>query len=448
MDANGDFDLLDGLVAGALRAGADAADAAHVESRSLSAARRLGKPEALERAESRDLGLRVLVGRRQAVVSSTDLSPEALDELVERAVAMARVAPEDPFAGLAEPGETARRIPEIDMFDPSEPSPERLADRAAAAEDAALAVAGVTNSEGGEAAWSANRVALLASNGFRGAYRRSSHSVSAVALAGEGQGMERDYEYSTATHEADLEDAAAIGREAGERAARRLGPRRPASAAVPVVYGPRVSGGLVGHLAAALNGASVARGVSFLKDRMDTALFAPGIAVTDDPLRPRGRRSRPFDAEGIATARRALVEDGHVRSWLLDLATARQLGLATLGHAARAPGGVPSPAASNLCLAAGTVSPAELMSDIKSGLYITELMGASVNMATGDYSRGAGGFWIENGEIAWPVSDITVAGNLLDMYARLVPADDLEFRRGIDAPTVRIDGMTVAGPGG
>jgi PmbA protein len=447
MDQDRQIDLLQGLIAKAKRAGADAADAVYIESRALSVSQRLGKPEAVERSEEHDLGLRVLVGKQQSVVSSTDLGPDALDALVERVVAMAKVTPEDAFAGIADPADIAKSFPEIDMFDPTEPTAERLVERATTAEEAALAVKGVSNSEGGDASWSASRMSLVASNGFAGSYQRSGHSVSAVVLAGEGQGMERDYDYSSTVHEADLEDAAAIGRKAGERAVRRLNPRRPGSASVPVIYGPRVSASLVGHLSSALNGSSVARGTSFLKDAMGQAIFAPGIQILDDPHRPRGLRSKPFDGEGLATGPRAIVEDGHIRSWFLDLATARQLGLASTGHAARSAGGIPGPSASNLYMAPGSVSPEELMADIVSGLYVTELMGMSVNIITGDYSRGAGGFWIENGEITHPVSDVTVAGNLKDIFAHLIPANDLEFKRGTDAPTLRVDCLTVAGPG-
>lgn len=441
------LDLLQGLIEKAKRQGATDADAIFVDSRSVSAAQRFGKPESVERSESRDLGLRVLVGKRQAVVSTTDHKPDALDELVERAVAMAKVTPEDAFAGLADPGDIAKSYPAIDMHDPTEPPAERLVERATVAEDAALSVKGVTNSEGGEAGWSSSRVVLVASNGFSGTYQRSSHSVSAVVLAGEGQKMERDYDYSHTVYEADLEDAATIGRRAGERAVRRLNPRRPSSASVPVVYDPRASRSLVGHVASALNGASVARGTSFLKDAMGTAIFAAGINIIDDPHRRRGMRSKPFDAEGLALERRAIIEGGVVRSWFMDQATARQLGLKSTGHASRSTGGTPSPSPTNLYLEAGAVSPEELIADIVSGLYVNELMGMSVNMVTGDYSRGAGGFWIENGQITYPVSDVTVAGNLRDMYAALVPANDLEIKHGTDAPTVRIDGMTVAGPG-
>jgi len=447
MTQDSKIDLLQGLIEKAKRLGATEADAMFIDSRSISATQRFGKPEAVERSESHDLGLRVLVGKQQAVVSTTDLKSDVLDALVERVVAMAKVTPEDPYAGLANPADIAKAYPEIDMSDPSEPPADRLVERATVAEEAALAIRGVTNSEGGEANWSASRIVLVASNGFSGTYQRSSHSVSAVVLAGEGQNMERDYDYSHTVYEADLDDAAQIGRRAGERAVRRLNPRRPSSASVPVVYDPRSSRSLVGHVASALNGGSVARGTSFLKDAMGTAIFAKSVNIIDDPSRDRGIRSKPFDAEGLALERRAIIEGGIVRTWFLDQATARQLGMKSTGHASRSAGGMPGPSPTNLYLEAGDLSPGELIADIVSGIYVNELMGMSVNMVTGDYSRGAGGFWIENGEITYPVSDVTVAGNLKGMFAALVPANDLEIKHGTDAPTVRIDGMSVAGPG-
>lgn len=437
------------LVAVAKRAGADAADALFAEGASLSVQRRLGHTEHVERAESRDIGLRVFVGQRQAIVATTDTSPGNFARLAERAVAMARAVPEDPFAGLADApdgaGDLAARLAALDLVDDAEPDVAALAARAAEAEEAALAVAGVTNTEGAEAGFGRAAVSLVASNGFAGAYARTSHSVSVTAVAGEGTGMERDYDYATATHLAGLESAALLGRRAGEQAVARLNPRRPATATMPVVYHPRVAASLIGHLTSAINGAAVARGTSFLKDSLGQALFGPGIAIHDDPARARGLRSRPFDAEGIATRPRAIVEGGVLTTWILDSRTARMLGLATTGHAARGVAGPPSPATTNVWLAAGTVTPAALMADIAEGLYVTELIGMGINPVTGDYSRGAAGFMIRNGALAEPVAEITVAGNLREMFSRLVPADDLVFRRGTDAPTVRIDGLTVAG---
>lgn len=445
MSETGGLELLDSVIGKALKAGAEAADAIHLTGRSLSVSRRLGKPEAVERSEGNDLGLRVLVGRRQAAVSTTDTSPEALAELVERAVAMARVAPEDPYAGIADAGEIARSVPSIEMFDPTEPSAESLTDLAAAAEEAGLAVKGVTNSEGGDAGWSTTEVALAASNGFSGGYRRSSFSVSATMLAGEGQGMERDYDYTAKVFAADLEDAALIGRRAGERVVARLNPRRPVSQRVPVIFDARASRSFLGHLSSAILGSSIARGTSFLKDRMGERIFAEGITVVDDPLRDRGFRSKPFDAEGLATRRRVLVDKGVLGSWILDLATARQLGLASTGHAARGVGGPPSPSPSNLYIEAGSLAREAMIGEIESGLYVTDMMGSSVSIVTGDYSRGASGFWIEKGELAYPVSEITVAGNLKDIFLKMTAASDLEFKYGTDAPTLRIDGLTVAG---
>lgn len=439
------LDLLSGLLDGAKRAGADAADAVVFTSASIAVAERLGKSEKLERSESRDLGLRVFVGQRQAMVSSTDFTKQVLDQLVDRAVAMAKAAPEDPYAGLADPEQLARETPELDTYDSSEPDTQSLIDMARAAEDAARAVEGVTNSEGAEAGWSHSTIALAATNGLAQSYAVSSHSISASVLAGEGTAMERDYDYHTAVYGADLKSPEEVGRSAGERTVRRLSARKMKTAQVPIIYDTRISSGLVRHLAGAINGTSIARGTSFLKDSMGQRIFPAGINIIDDPHRPRGLRSKPFDAEGIANGRRALVEDGKLQTWILDLGAARQIGLETTGHAARGTASPPSPAPTNLYMEAGTVSPKDLMADIKSGFYVTELIGMGVSNITGDYSRGATGFWIENGEITYPVSEMTIAGNLKDIFANITPADDLTFRYGTDAPTIRVDGMTVAG---
>jgi PmbA protein len=439
------LDLLHDLIARARRAGADAADALYYEGVSLSHARRLGKTEKLERSEGHDLGLRVLIGRRQAVVSSNDRDPRALEELVERAVAMARTVPEDPYCGLAEPAQIAQDWPALDMLDEAEPSAETLIERARAAEEAAMAVPGVTNSEGAEAGWSRSSVALAASNGFAGGYAGSGHSVS-VAVLGEGpNGMERDYDFASAVYASDLRDPAMIGKTAGERTVQRLGARKMPTCRCPVVFDPRVARGLISHLLGPISGPSIARGTSFLKDKLGERIFPAAITIIDDPHRQRGLRSKPFDGEGVANRRWALIDQGVLTTWLLDLRSARQLGLRTTGHAARGTAGPPAPAATNVWIEKGALSPKALIADIASGFYVTEMMGMGVNGVTGDYSRGAAGFWIENGEIAFPVSEMTVAGNLKDMFARLVAADDLEFKAGVDAPTLRIDDLTVAG---
>ncbi len=436
--------LAERLVAAARRAGADAADAIAERGMSQSVDVRDGTVEASERSEGDNLGLRAFVGRRQAVVSTNDLAGN-IDELAERAVAMARVAPEDKFAGLAEPGELAKSIPDLDLLDPELPSVAQLETTACAAEAAGLAVKGVSKSGGASASAGIGGMVLVTSTGFTGAYLGSRHGVSMQAIAGEGTSMEQDYDFSSAIHAADLMPPDAIGRSAGERAVRRLNPRKVPTKRVPVVFDPRVAGSLIGHLASAINGSAVARKTSFLRDRLGERLFAPGIAVIDDPLRRRGLRSHPFDAEGVTGQRRALVEDGTLTTWILDCATARELGRKTTGHAQRGVSSTPSPGASNLHLEPGRASPAELIADIAEGFYVTDLIGMGANMVTGDYSRGASGFWIERGELTYPVSEVTIAGHLNDIFRTLAPANDLVFRYGTNAPTVRMEGLTVAG---
>jgi PmbA protein len=436
---------LEQLIRAARAAGADAADGLFVESVAASVSYRLGQLEDVERAESWDLGLRVFVGNQIAFVSSTDLSARALAELPERAVAMAKLAPEDKYACLAPREWLAREFPALDTEDPHEPSAAVLTERARAVEGAAMAVTGISNSEGGGASFSRSTIALATSEGFFGRYGATSHSIGVAVLAGEGTAMERDYEGASARHASDLESAEAVGKRAGERTVARLNSRTPKSQAVPVVYDPRVSSGLLGHFAGAISGASIARGVSFLKESLGKAVFAPTITIVDDPHRIRGLRSKPFDGEGVRNKRVALIEKGVLTTWLLDCSSGKQLGLASTGHAARGTGGPPSPSSTNLYMEPGPLSPDELIADIAQGFYVTELMGMGVNGVTGDYSRGAAGFWIENGKRAWPVSGATVAGNLKDMYLRMTPASDLEFRYGTNAPTLRVEGMTVAG---
>ena len=437
-------DLLADLVNRAGKAGADAADALLVVGTSLSVSRRHGQTEHLERSEGQDLGLRVFLGQQAAVVSATDLNPEGFDRLVERAIAMARVVPADKFAGLAAEMTPPEEI-DLDLNDGAEPSAETLIALAQAAEDAAQAVSGVTNTEGGDAGYGRNEIVLATSAGFVGRQARSSYSLSAVALAGEGIGMQRDYDYSSAVHFADLDKPDAIGRSAGERAVRRMNPIRPKTGKMPVVYDPRVSSSIISHAIGAANGASVARGTSLFKDKMGQRLFPAGVSIIDDPRRVRGLRSRIWDGEGVATRKLAVIEDGYLRSWLLDSRSARQLGLRSTGHASRGTGGPPAPSGTNLYMTPGTLTPAELMADIKEGIYVTELLGGGMNGITGDYSRGAAGFMIRNGQIAEAVAEITIAGNGFEMFANLTVANDLIFKRGTDAPTLRIDGLTVAG---
>jgi PmbA protein len=433
------------LVEAARRAGADAADAVALRGISQGVEVRDGRVEESERSEGDDVGLRVLVGRRQAVVSTNDISGDGVAKLAERAVAMARVAPDDKYVGLADPSLLARDFPDLDLLDPEVPSTSELERRACEAEAAALAVKGVTKSGGASASSGIGGMVLVTSGGFHGAYLRSSQGISMTAISGDGTGMERDYDFTSALHACDLASPASVGRTAGERTAARANPRKVETCKVPVVFDPRVSGSLVGHLVGAVNGASIARKTSFLKDRLGEQLFANNIRVIDDPLRVRGLRSQSFDAEGVKVKKLAIVDQGVLASWLLDCATARELGLVTTGHAHRGVSSSPSPGPYNLHLEAGQPTPAELIADIRQGFYVTDLIGSGVNGVTGDYSRGASGFWIENGEITYAVSEVTIAGHLIEMFKSLAPANDLEFRYGINAPTLRIEGLTLGG---
>ena len=434
------------IVARAVRAGADAADAVFAADASTEVSVRLGALEDVGRSESEDLGLRVFIGQRSASVSTSDLSPAALDALVERAVAMAREAPEDKWAGLAPADRLMKGAPPLlDLDDGGEISPAELREAALAAEEAARAVAGVTNSEGGGASASRSLWALATSHGFAGAYATSGYGLSASVIAGEGGGMQRDYDFTSARHRSRLDSPETIGRRAGERAVARLNPAKIESAALPVVFDPRVGAGLLGHLTGAISGQAIARRTSFLLDALGTQVFADGVTISDDPHRPHGLRSRPFDGEGLPVSPCDIVSGGMLETWLLDSASARQLGLEPTGHAARGVGGAPGITTSNLYMHAGHVPVATLIGDIARGVYVTELIGQGVNGVTGDYSRGAAGFLIEDGRLAGPVAEFTIAGNLKDMFLNLTPANDLEFRYGTNVPTVRIDGMTVAG---
>ena len=433
------------LVSAALDAGADAADALYAGGAATEISVRLGKLEDAGRSEGEEIGLRLFVGQRSASVSSSALAPELLRDLAERAVAMAKAAPEDPYAGLA-PQERLMTgpAPALDLDDGGAQGPEALREAALAAEDAARAVPGVSNSEGGGASTGRSVVALATSTGFGGSYTRSSHSLSASVLAGEGAAKERDHAYRTARHASDLPGPAAIGRQAGERAVARLDPAAIKGGPMPVLFDPRVGGSLIGHLLGAISGPSVARRATFLLDAMGEALFDGGVTIIDDPHRMRGLGSKAFDGEGLPTARSKLIDRGVLTQWLLNVSSARQLGLEPNGHATRGAGGSPGVGATNVHMEPGNESPAALMANIERGVYLTELIGQGVNGVTGDYSRGAGGFLIEQGEITRPVSEFTVAGNLKDMFAAMVPADDLEFIRGLNVPTLRVDGMTVA----
>ena len=446
LSSNAAQDRAAALIAIARRAGADAADAVVSGQSSEGVQVRLGSLEDVERSESEHLDLRVFVGRRSASIGSSDFSDAALTELATRAVAMARLAPEDAYAGLA-PAELLAAGPfePLDLSDDAELGPAALRELAEACEDAARAVPGVTNSEGGGASAGTRSFALVTSDGFAGSFGGTSRQLSASVIAGEGSGMQRDYAYRVAHHLADLPTPEEIGRQAGERAVGRLNPGKLNSGSMPVVFDPRVGGTLLGHLAGAISGNAIARRASFLLGKDRAQVFAPGITITDDPHRQRGLSSRRFDGEGLPTAPRDLVRDGRLTGWLMDSAAARQLGAAPTGHAVRGAGGSPGVSPSNIHLAAGPLSLAELIADIDEGVLVTELIGQGVNAITGDYSRGASGFRIVHGEIAGPVAEFTVAGNLIQMFAALTPANDLEWYRSVNVPSIRVDGMMIAG---
>jgi PmbA protein len=434
------------LVGAARKAGADAADAIYVCNASTNVSVRLGLLEDVERSEGEEIGLRVFIGQRSATISSSDMNPATLATLVDRCVAMAREAPEDPYAGLAPEDRLMRkRAPGLDLADSEELEPAALRERAMIAEDAARGIPGITNSEGGGASSGRSQIALVTSHGFAGSYAATSHSTYASVLAGSGSDMQRDYASHSVRHLEDLDDAEAIGIRAGQRAVARLNPVKVPSGVMPVVFDPRVGSGLLGHLISGIVGPAIARRSSFLLDSLGEALFDSNVTIIDNPLLVRGLRSRPFDGEGLPTEQRAIIDAGVLTGWLLDSASARQLGLQPTGHASRGTSGSPGAGITNVHMEPGTVSPGDLMADVKRGLYVTELIGMGVNTVTGDYSRGASGFLIENGAVVQAVSEITIAGTLKEMFRNLVPASDLNFRYAMNVPTLRIDGMTIAG---
>ena len=440
--------LTEQMIVIAKKAGADSVDAIAVDGTSVSIDVRGGALEKAERSEGVDVGLRVFVGQRQACVSSSDAKTATLEQMAERAVAMAREAPEDPYAGLADASQLAsdRDSASLQMFDPTEePDPATLQDDAARAEAAALTNKGISQVQSASAGYSRRRIHLAASNGFSGGYTRSDRGLSCVAISGTGADMERDYDYDSRIFQADLRDADDIGRQAAARAVERSGARRPKTGTYPVLFDERISSSLVGHISQAINGAAIARGSSWLREALGEQILPSGMSLIEDPRRPRAFSSRMFDAEGLATQRRAIIEDGVLTGWTLDLANARKLGMDSTANASRGTSAPPSPSLSNLALTQGDKSRADLISDMGTGLLITSMIGSTVNPNTGDYSRGASGFWIENGEITYPVNECTVAGNLRDMLMRMIPANDARAHLSHVVPSILIEGLTLAG---
>ena len=441
-------DLTHQLIDIARKAGADAADAIAVDGTSLSIDVRGGVLEHAERSEGIDIGLRVLIGKRQACVSSSDTKPDTLRQMAERAVAMAKEAPEDPHAGLADPAQLAQVTDNaaLEMHDPAEePDPAMLQDQAARAEAAALRNAGISQVQSASAGYSRRRVHLAATNGFSAGYTRTDSGLSCVAISGTGTAMERDYDYDNRVFRADLRDADAIGTRAAARAVERSGARRPKTGAYPVLFDERIASALIGHLLQASNGAAIARGSSWLRDALGAQVLPKGLSVIEDPHRARVSGSRLYDAEGLPTARRAIVDDGVLTGWTLDLATGRKLGLDSTANAARSTGAPPSPSLTNIAMTQGSATRDDLIAQMGTGLLVTSMIGSTINPNTGDYSRGAAGFWVENGAIAYPVNECTVAGNLRDMLLTMIPANDARLHLSRAVPSLLVEGLTLAG---
>jgi PmbA protein len=441
-------DLTHQLIDIARKAGADTADAIAVDGTSLSIDVRGGVLEHAERSEGIDIGLRVLIGKRQACVSSSDIKPDTLRQMAERAVAMAKEAPEDPHAGLADPAQLAQVTDNaaLEMHDPAEePDPAMLQDQAARAEAAALRNAGISQVQSASAGYSRRRVHLAATNGFSAGYTRTDSGLSCVAISGTGTAMERDYDYDNRVFRADLRDADAIGTRAAARAVERSGARRPKTGAYPVLFDERIASALIGHLLQASNGAAIARGSSWLRDALGAQVLPKGLSVIEDPHRARVSGSRFYDAEGLPTARRAIVDDGVLTGWTLDLATGRKLGLDSTANAARSTGAPPSPSLTNIAMTQGSATRDDLIAQMGTGLLVTSMIGSTINPNTGDYSRGAAGFWVENGAIAYPVNECTVAGNLRDMLLTMIPANDAQLHLPRAVPSLLVEGLTLAG---
>ena len=442
MVLNSQIDKASALVEAARKAGADSADAVIIGSRSVSVSVRLGKVESTEASENDDFSLRVFVGKRVASISA-NLSADPAS-LAERAVAMAKVSPENPFEGLADRSLLVKNPKDLDLYDPFVPDSKRLTEEAFEIENAALSVKGVTNSGGATSAYGSGGLVLVTSDGFCGSYRSSRFSYSCSALAGEGTAMERDYDYTTALHHDALDKTTTIGKNAGERAVRRLNARKPKTGTVNVIFEPRMARGIASHIASMVNGAAVARKTSLLQNRMGEQIMKPTVTVTDQPLKKRGNASRPFDGEGVEGTPLNVIENGVLKHWFLSSSVARELHLETNGHGVRSASSV-QPASTNFAIEPGDKTPEQIMQEIKTGFYVTELVGHGVDLVTGQYSRGASGFWIENGELAYPVSEVTLGSNLLDMLAHLTPASDIDRRYGTAAPSLLIEGMTLAG---
>ena len=435
----------DYLIKKSKKAGAEDVDVVYVENTNIDVGCRLKKIEKLERSESNDLGLRFIKNKKQVIVSSNDLSNKSLEELVYKASNMVKAVPKDPYCSIAEKKDLIKKIPNLNILENKEPSINSLKNKVIEAEKAGLNVNGVTNSEGSEIGWNKSKIHLFNSNGLNVNYQSSNYSIYVVLIAGKGTSMEREYEFASSVSEKDLIKPSIVGKKAGEKAVKRLKPRKIKTSKIPVIFSPRVANSFLRYLSSSINGNSIARGTSFLKKKLNKKIFSENINIVDNPLKKGGLQSKPFDGEGLETKKTEIVKNGELKTWILDLSTAKQLKLKSTGHASRGISSPPSPNPTNLYFEPGDSAPKNLIGNIKKGIYLTELMGSSVNLINGDYSRGGSGFWIDKGEITYPINEITIADNLNEMFKRIILADDLEFKQGLNSPTMLIENMTVAG---
>ena len=435
----------DFLIKKSKKSGADNVDVVYIENTNIDVGCRLRKIERLERSESNDLGLRFIKNKKQVIVSSNDLAQKSLEELVFKASKMVGAVPKDPYCSIAKKKDLIKKIPNLEIFDNKEPTIKSLKDKVIEAENAGLNVKGVTNSEGSEIGWNKSKIYLFNSNGLNVNYQSSSYGIYAVLIAGSGTSMEREYEFASSVFEKDLAKTSLVGKKAGELAVKKLNPKKIKTSKIPVIFSPRVANSFLKHLSNAINGNSITRGTSFLKKKLNKKIFSSNINIIDNPLKKRGLQSKPFDGEGLETKKTQIIKNGELKTWFLDLATAHQLRLKSTAHASRNISSPPTPSPTNLYFEPSNISPKSLIGNIKKGVYLTELMGSSVNLTNGDYSRGGSGFWIDKGEITYPINGITIADNLNEMFKKIILANDLEFKHGLNSPTMLIEDMIVAG---
>ena len=435
----------DFLIKKSKKSGADSVDVIYIESTNIDVGCRLKKIEKLERSESNDIGLRFIKNKKQVIVSSNDLTKKNLEELIYKASKMVGSVPRDPYCSIAKKKDLIKKIPNLEIFDSKEPTIKSLKDKVIEAENAGLNVKGVTNSEGAEIGWNKSKIYLFNSNGLNVSYQSSSYDIYAVLIAGRGTLMEREYEFASSVFEKDLTKTSLIGKKAGELAVKKINPKKIKTSKIPVIFSPRVANSFLKHLSSAINGNSITRGTSFLKKKLNKKIFSSNINIIDNPLKKRGLQSKPFDGEGLETKKTQIIKNGELKTWFLDLATAHQLRLKSTAHASRNISSPPTPNPTNLYFEPGNISPKNLIGNIKKGVYLTELMGSSVNLTNGDYSRGGSGFWIDKGEITYPINGITIADNLNEMFKKIILANDLEFKQGLNSPTMLIEDMIVAG---